>query len=142
MGSPFRHRPSLEELNGRSANTAIASLGIVITELGEDFVRGTMPVDGRTKQPYGLLHGGSSVLLAETLASTAANLCVADPGKQQAVGLEINANHVRAATEGTVTGTARPLHVGRSTQLWEIRIEDADGRLVCISRMTAAVVGG
>ena len=139
MASPFRHRPSVAELNGRSANTAIAALGIEITEVGEDFVRGTMPVDGRTKQPYGLLHGGSSVLLAETLASTAANLCVAEG--QQAVGLEINANHVRAATEGTVTGTARALHVGRSTQLWEIRIEDGAGRLVCISRMTAAVVG-
>ncbi len=139
MASPFRHHPSLETLNGRSANTAIAALGIEITEVGEDFVRGTMPVDGRTKQPYGLLHGGSSVLLAETLASTAANLCVAEG--QQAVGLEINANHVRAATEGVVTGTARALHVGRSTQLWEIRIEDGAGRLVCISRMTAAVVG-
>jgi 1,4-dihydroxy-2-naphthoyl-CoA hydrolase len=141
VGSPFKHRPSLADLNARSAGTAIASLGIEITELGEDFLRGTMPVDARTKQPFGLLHGGASVLLAETLASHAANLCLADPGKQQAVGLEINANHVRAVTEGVVTGTARPLHVGRSTQLWEIRIEDAAGKLVCISRMTAAVVG-
>jgi 1,4-dihydroxy-2-naphthoyl-CoA hydrolase len=141
VGSPFKHRPSLADLNARSAGTAIASLGIEITELGEDFLRGTMPVDSRTKQPFGLLHGGASVLLAETLASHAANLCLADPGKQQAVGLEINANHVRAVTEGVVTGTARPLHVGRSTQLWEIRIEDAAGKLVCISRMTAAVVG-
>jgi 1,4-dihydroxy-2-naphthoyl-CoA hydrolase len=141
VGSPFKHRPSLADLNARSAGTAIASLGIEITELGEDFLRGTMPVDSRTKQPFGLLHGGASVLLAETLASHAANLCLADPGRQQAVGLEINANHVRAVTEGVVTGTARPLHVGRSTQLWEIRIEDAAGKLVCISRMTAAVVG-
>jgi len=142
VGSPFKHRPSLAELNARSAGTAVASLGIEITELGEDFLRGTMPVDSRTKQPFGLLHGGASVLLAETLASHAANLCLADPTKQQAVGLEINANHVRAVTEGVVTGTARPLHVGRATQLWEIRIEDAAGKLVCISRMTAAVIGG
>jgi uncharacterized protein (TIGR00369 family) len=85
------------------------------------------------------LHGGSSVLLAETLASFAANLCLEDPRHEQAVGLEINANHLRAVTGGTVTGTARPIHVGRSTQVWEIRIEDEQGRLVCVSRLTLAV---
>ncbi|KFN44222.1 hotdog fold thioesterase [Arenimonas oryziterrae] len=140
MSSPFRRRPTLDQLNALGADTAISALGIVITELGDDYVRGTMPVDARTKQPYGLLHGGSSVLLAETLASTAGNLCVEE--NQQAVGLEINANHVRATKSGLVTGTARAVHVGRSTQLWEIRIEDEAGRLVCLSRMTAAVVGG
>ncbi len=98
-----------------------------------------MPVDERTRQPYGILHGGASVVLAETLGSSAGNLCV-DTGKQVCVGLEINANHVRAVRSGTVTGTARALHVGRSTQLWEIRIEDEQGRLVCISRLTLAVV--
>ena len=142
MTGPFQRRPSLAELNSHSAGTAAAALGIEITELGEDFIRGTMPVDARTKQPFGLLHGGASVLLAETLASMGGGLCLADLTKQQAVGLEINANHVRSVTEGVVTGTARPIHVGRSTQLWEIRIEDAAGKLVCISRMTAAVVGG
>ena len=94
-----------------------------------------MPVDQRTRQPYGILHGGASVVLAETLGSSAGNLCV-DTAKQVCVGLEINANHVRAVRSGIVTGTARALHVGRSTQLWEIRIEDEQGRPVCISRLT------
>ena len=142
MSGPFRRRPSLEELNAQRADTALASLGIVLTELGEDFLRGTMPVDARTKQPYGLLHGGSSALLAETLASVAGNLCVEDPTRQQSVGLELNCNHPRAVTEGVGTGTARPLHVGRRTQVWDVRIEDAAGRLVCVSRLTTAVVGG
>lgn len=140
MSYAIRHRPDLASLNARSAGSAVAHLGIVFTELGEDFLRGTMPVDERTKQPYGLLHGGSSVLLAETLGSMAANLCVEDPATQQAVGLEINANHLRAAKSGVVTGTARALHLGRSTQVWEIRIEDESGRLVCISRLTMSVV--
>ena len=139
MAGPFRHRPSLEGINRGSANTVIGGLGIVITEQGEDFLRGTMPVDARTMQPFGLLHGGSSALLAETLASLAANLCLEDPARQQAVGLELNANHLRAITEGTVTGTARPLHVGRSTQVWDIRIEDEPGRLVCVARLTLAI---
>ena len=136
--SPFRHRPSLDALNALSANTAIAALSIVFTELGTDCLRGTMPVDARTHQPYGLLHGGASVLLAETLGSSAGNLSV--PEGKRCVGIEINANHVRAAREGSVTGTARPLHIGASTQVWEIRIEDERGRLVCVSRLTLAVV--
>ena len=140
MTHAIRHRPDLATLNARSAGSAVAHLGIVFTELGDDFLRGTMPVDERTKQPYGLLHGGSSVLLAETLGSMAANLCLDDPTQGQAVGLEINANHLRAAKSGIVTGTARPLHLGRSTQVWEIRIEDESGRLVCISRLTMSVV--
>lgn len=98
-----------------------------------------MPVDARTVQPYGLLHGGASVLLAETLGSSAGNLCVAEG--RRVVGIEINANHLRAVTGGLVTGTARPLHLGRSTQVWEIRIEDEAGRLACVSRLTLAVVG-
>lgn len=138
MASPFRHRPSLDEFNARNADSAVGNLGIVFTEQGEDFLRGTMPVDQRTKQPYGLLHGGSSVLLAETLGSFAANLCM-DPADGQMVGLEINANHLRAITGGTVTGTARPIHVGRSTQVWDIRIEDEQGRAVCVSRLTLAL---
>ena len=116
----------------------MVALGIVFTEIGPDFVRGTMPVDGRTRQPYGLLHGGASVLLAETLGSSAGNLCV-EPG-EIAVGIEINANHLAAVRDGEVTGTARPLHVGRRTQVWEIHIEDDAGRLVCVSRLTLAVV--
>lgn len=134
----FRGANSLDELNALSSDTAIAALGIVFNEIGPDFVRATMPVDIRTRQPYGLLHGGASVLLAETLGSTAANLCV-EPG-EICVGIEINANHVAAVRDGLVTGTARPLHVGRRTQVWEIRIEDGLGQLVCISRLTLAVI--
>ncbi|MFA5685282.1 MAG: hotdog fold thioesterase [Lysobacteraceae bacterium] len=116
----------------------VGGLGIEILEQGEDFLRGRMPVDARTKQPFGLLHGGASVALAESLGSLAGNLCL-DPTREVAVGLEINANHLRAVTAGHVHGTARPLHIGRSTQVWEIRIEDGEGRLVCISRLTLAV---
>ena len=136
--SPFRTATTIDRLNALSRDTAIVALGIEFTEIGPDFLRATMPVDARTRQPYGLLHGGASVLLAETLGSTAGNLCV--PEDRICVGIEINANHVRGAREGVVTGTARPLHIGRATHVWEIRIEDARGRLVCISRLTLAVV--
>ena len=136
--SPFCRTTSLAELNALSAGTAMEPLGIVFSELGPGYLRATMPVDARTRQPYGLLHGGASVLLAETLGSTAGGLCVgADEG---VVGIEINANHLAAVREGRVTGTARPLHVGRSTQVWEIRIEDEAGRLACVSRLTLAVI--
>ena len=120
-------------------NTMAAHLGLRITEIGEDYLRGTLPVDHRTKQPYGRLHGGASCVLAEELGSIAAALCT-DPKEVFTVGLEINANHIRAATQGIVTGTARPLHIGRATQVWEIRIEDQENKLVCISRLTVAVV--
>lgn len=127
-----------ERLNELSRGTAMEALGILITEVGPDYLRGTMPVDTRTRQPYGLLHGGASVLLAETLGSSAGNLCVSED--RVCVGLEINANHVRGVREGTVTGTARAMHIGGRTQVWEIRIEDQRGRLVCVSRLTLAVV--
>jgi uncharacterized protein (TIGR00369 family) len=136
--SPFRRAITPEALNALSRGTAMEPLGIVFTEIGPDYLRGTMPVDARTRQPYGLLHGGASVLLAETLGSTAGGLCV-DEG-QGVVGIEINANHLAGVREGLVTGTTRPLHVGRSTQVWEIRIEDGRGRLACISRLTLAVI--
>jgi 1,4-dihydroxy-2-naphthoyl-CoA hydrolase len=138
---PFRQRIDPATITRMLKGTAGESLGIQITEQGPDYLRGTMPVDGRTKQPFGLLHGGSSVLLAETLASFAGYLCLDPDANQQAAGIEINANHLRAVTEGVVTGTARPIHIGRATQVWEVRIEDDKGRLTCISRMTAAVVG-
>ena len=136
--SPFRRTITLEALNALSRGTAMEPLGIVFTEIGADYLRGTMPVDARTRQPYGLLHGGASVLLAETLGSTAGGLCV-DEG-QGVVGIEINANHLTGVRQGHVTGTARPLHVGRSTHVWEIRIEDERGRLACVSRLTLAVI--
>ena len=135
----FLRRPSLAELNANSAGTMVENLGIIFTELGDDYLRGTMPVDARTHQPYGLLHGGASVSLAETLGSTGGYLCI-DAQKQMAVGLEISANHNRAMTHGLVTGTAQPLHVGRNTHVWEIRIENEMGKLVCVSRLTLAIV--
>jgi 1,4-dihydroxy-2-naphthoyl-CoA hydrolase len=129
----------LDRINGWNRNTLVEHLGMRVTEIGDDFVRGTMPVDARTHQPFGLLHGGASVALAESLGSLAGNLCI-DSGAELAVGLDINANHVRSVTSGLVTGIARPLHLGRTTQVWEIRIEDEHARLVCISRLTLAVV--
>ena len=134
----FRRATTLDALNELSRDTAIAALGVVFTEIGPDYLRATMPVDTRTLQPYGLLHGGASVLLAETLGSSAGNLCVDDDA--MCVGIEINANHLGPARDGIVVGTTRPLHVGRSTQVWETRIDDGNGRLVCISRLTLAVV--
>ena len=134
----FRRPASVADLNAMSAGTAMQPMGIEFTEIGPDFLRATMPVDARTRQPYGLLHGGASVLLAETLGSTAGGMCVEEG--EGVVGIEINANHLRGVREGLVTGTARPLHVGRSTQVWEIRIEDPRGRLACISRLTLAVI--
>jgi 1,4-dihydroxy-2-naphthoyl-CoA hydrolase len=135
----WKQDTDLTRLNSWSANTLMEALGIRITAVGDDWLQGTMPVDRRTHQPYGLLHGGASVALAETLGSTAAMLTL-DASKERAVGLDINANHVRGVLSGTVTGTARPLHTGRSTQVWEIRIEDEASKLVCISRLTMAVV--
>ena len=125
--------------NTLNKNTLGETLGIEITNVGEDFVEGRMPVDQRTKQPFGLLHGGASVALAETLASVAGFLSVAD-GKN-VVGVEINANHLRAVREGYVIGRATPIRLGRTMQVWEIKIVDERDRLVCISRMTGAVVG-
>ena len=134
----WKQELTLEQANAWP-NTLIEHLGIVVTEIGDDYVRGTMPVDARTHQPYGLLHGGASVVLAETLGSLGAMLC-ADATTQLAVGLDVNANHVRGVTDGVVTGTARPLHLGRTTQVWEIRVVDERERLVCIARLTVAVV--
>jgi len=130
---------SVEELNRESLGTLNQSLGILFTEIGDDFVRGTMPVDERTRQPYGLLHGGASVALAETLGSMGAAMCV-DAAQYQVVGQEINANHVRAARSGLVTGTARPVHIGGRTHVWTIDIVNDAQKLVCTSRITMAVI--
>ncbi|EIL99029.1 hotdog fold thioesterase [Rhodanobacter denitrificans] len=137
--SLWKQPTDLARLNGWSANTLMEALGIRITAVGDDWLQGCMPVDARTHQPYGLLHGGASVALAETLGSTAAMLTL-DPAKELAVGLDINANHVRGVREGSVTGTAKALHIGRTTQVWEIRIESEQGALVCIARLTMAVI--
>ncbi|MDO1529369.1 hotdog fold thioesterase [Fulvimonas sp. R45] len=137
--SIWKQDTDLERLAAWREGTLLEALGIRVTEVGGDWLRGTMPVDARTRQPYGLLHGGASVALAETLGSVAAMLTL-DPARERAVGLDINANHVRGVREGLVTGTARALHLGRSTQVWEIRIENEAGQLVCVSRLTMAVV--
>lgn len=136
--SIWHRAPDTGTLNGFSANTLGQSLGIHFTDVGDDWLRATMPVDERTRQPFGLLHGGASVALAETLASVGAN-AVLDTSEQLAVGLEINANHVRAVRAGEVTGTARPLHLGSGTQVWQVEIRDGEGRLACVSRVTMAV---
>jgi 1,4-dihydroxy-2-naphthoyl-CoA hydrolase len=134
------HKEStLEELRQRGIGTMVEHLGITLTEVGEDFLKGTMPVDHRTVQPMGILHGGASVALAETLGSLAANYAV-DNQKKYCVGLDINANHVRAASKGVVTGIAKPLHLGSTTQVWSIEITDEEDRLVCVSRLTMAVL--
>lgn len=137
--SIWKWQTTPEQIQRTAANSMSGHIGLKITEIGPDYVRGTMPVDQRTKQPYGRLHGGANVVLAEELGSFGANMCL-DPAEAFAVGLEINANHLRGVTSGTVTGTARPLHLGRSTQVWEIRIENEAGELACISRLTVAVV--
>jgi len=130
---------SVEDLNSYQQQTLVSHLGIRYTEVGDDFLSASMPVDARTKQPAGILHGGASVALAETLGSTGANLVV-DRDKKLCVGLEINANHIRAMRDGEVRGTARPLHIGGTTQVWEIKIADDKDRLVCVSRITMAVL--
>ena len=129
----------LEELNRLLPGTIMEVLGIRVTGVGDDFVEGTMPVDSHTHQVHGLLHGGASVVLAESLGSIGAMLCT-DRTRFRCVGVEVYANHVTAVTSGTVTGVARPLHIGRSTQVWDIRITNESGRLVCVSRLTMAVV--
>lgn len=129
----------LDKLRSRSHNTLASTLGIEITELTAQRVVATMPVDDRTRQPFGILHGGASVALAETVASIGATMNV-DLGQFNVVGVEINANHIKAKRDGVVTGTATPVHVGRSTQVWQIVIVDEQGKTVCVSRCTLAVV--
>ena len=130
--------PTLEQLNARSQGCSVSHLGIEFTEIGPDYLCARVPVDERTKQPYGLLHGGVSVVLAETLGSMAAVL--ACPPGHRAVGLDINANHLRAVTSGWVTGTARPVHIGRTTQVWQIDMCNDAGQPTCVSRITMAIL--
>ena len=137
--SLFHPNVTLEILNNMSANTMVEHLGIVFTAIGEDYIQATMPVDHRTHQPYGLLHGGASVALAETLGSVAAHCCI-DTTIQYCVGLDINANHVKGIKQGTVTGITKPIHIGKRTHVWEIRITNEQNELICISRITMAVI--
>jgi 1,4-dihydroxy-2-naphthoyl-CoA hydrolase len=129
---------SLELLNQQGANTAVAYLGIEFIEIGDDFLRARVPVDARTIQPYGLLHGGVSVVLAETIGSSGAYF--SSPEGHRCVGLDINANHLRGVTSGWVTGTARPVHRGKTTQVWQIDLTNEAGELTCVSRLTMAML--
>ena len=133
------NKAQIDKLKSQSQRTLAATLGIEITELSKERVVATMPVDDRTRQPFGILHGGASVALAETVASIAGTLNV-DLNLFNVMGVEINANHIKAKRDGVVTGTATPIHVGRSTQVWQVMIVDEQGKTVCVSRCTLAVV--
>ncbi|HVR52126.1 MAG TPA: hotdog fold thioesterase [Pseudorhodoferax sp.] len=136
---PIWKKPiSVDILTTSNIGSAVEHLGIEFLEVGEDFIRGRVPVDHRTRQPYGLLHGGVSVVLAETLGSCGAAYAV--PEDWRAVGLDINANHLRGATSGWVTGTARPVHMGRSTHVWQIDLVNEAGEPTCVSRLTMAIL--
>jgi 1,4-dihydroxy-2-naphthoyl-CoA hydrolase len=135
----WKTRVTVEQLRDKSKDTLMEHLGIEYLEIGDDYLKARMPVDQRTRQTAGILHGGASVALAETLGSVAASLCV-DREKKTIVGLDINANHLRPVTDGWVTGVTRPIHVGATTQVWEIRIYNDREKLVCISRLTVAVI--
>ncbi len=130
---------TVNDLNAMKKNTLMEHLDIEFTEIGTDFIKAKMPVDHRHHQPYGLLHGGASVVLAETLGSVAAH-CSVDSSKKLTVGLEVNANHLKSVRSGYVFGKATPLHVGKSTHVWEITIEDEQGKKVCVSRITMSVI--
>lgn len=136
----WKNKPTIEALNMLSAKTINEALGIEFTEAGDDYLTARMPVDKRTKQPMGLLHGGASVVLAETLGSVASTLLIEDISKESAVGLEINANHLRAVKSGYVYGTVTAIKIGRRTHIWQIRIRNEEGKDSCISRLTCMIV--
>jgi len=137
----WKHPATVEGINALSAHSMSAELGIVFTEIGDDYVAAIMPVNAKTVQPYRILHGGADVVLAETLGSIASTLCIEDPTAQTGVGLEINANHLKSVREGgMVTGVCRPVRVGRQIHVWQIEIRDESGDLSCISRLTVAIV--
>ncbi|QSE96840.1 hotdog fold thioesterase [Fulvivirga lutea] len=135
----FNPSVTVESINAMSKNTLMEHLDIECVEVGSDFIKAKMPVDSRHHQPYGLLHGGASVVLAETLGSVAAH-CSVDSNKYYCVGLEINANHIRSVRDGWVYGVTTPIHLGKSTHIWEIKITNEEGKLVCISRITIAIL--
>ena len=140
MSNIWHSQPNLQQINDMmNADTIMHHLGIEVTETGDDYIRGTMPADSRTFQPYGVIHGGANVVLTETLGSVAGAHTV-DPELYQCYGQEVNATHIRAVSSGKVTGTARPIHLGSRSQVWEIRVENDEGKLTCISKLILAVV--
>ena len=140
MSSIWHHRPNIDVINNSiNQGTICEQLGIVVTEVGDDFIKGTMPADARTFQPFGVVHGGANVVLAESLGSIA-GAHVIDLSSAKALGQEVSATHLRPVSSGLVTGTARPIHLGRRSQVWEIRLENDQGKLTCISKLTLAIV--
>ncbi len=141
MARIWKHDFTLEALNASGRNTLMEHLDIELIDSGDDYLEARMPVDERTVQPMGILHGGASVVLAETLGSLASTLCIEDLSKQTAVGVEINANHLRSVPAGQVViGRVSPIRVGRTIQVWQIDIRNAEGKAVCVSRLTIAIV--
>lgn len=136
----FNKNFDLETLNAFGKNTLPGHIGIEFTEIGDDFLIARMPVDSRTHQPFGILHGGASVVLAETIGSLASMLCLANPEQQKAVGLEINANHLRAVKAGWVYGKVTPIHLGAKTHVWDIKITNEENKPVCICRLTTMII--
>ncbi|MDN3689298.1 hotdog fold thioesterase [Cyclobacterium jeungdonense] len=135
----FKKKPDLDFLNQMGKDNMTGFLGITYTAAGDDFLEAEMPVEAKTKQPFGLLHGGANMVLAESLGSVAALLTLDEEGAYP-VGLEINANHLKSVKGGKVTGRVSPLHIGKRTQVWEIKIKDQDNNLTCISRITLAII--
>ena len=138
MTAIWKQPVSVDSLTELHVNTTVAHLGIEFLEVGDDFIRARAPVDARTRQPVGILHGGVSVLLAETLGSCGA--AFSSPDGHRAVGLDINANHIRSVSDGWVTGIARPIHLGRTTHVWQIEMTNGAGQLTCVSRITMAIL--
>ena len=138
MENIWKQKFTIKDFNDFVQNSIVGYLGIVLTEKGSDFLKGTMPVDKKTKQPHGILHGGASVVLAETLGSAASSMAVDD--QHYTVGMEVNANHIKSVTKGIVTGTAKPVHLGNTTQVWDIIIKNEKRQVTCISRLTMAVL--
>ncbi len=137
-GSIWKQKVSLEEMNAFGKDCIVGHMDIVLEEIGEDFIRASMPVDHRTKQPMGILHGGASVVLAETLGSIASHLSL--DGGRYSVGLEIKANHIKSTTSGRVTGWVKPVHLGKTTQVWDIEVRNEKDELTCVSRITMMVL--
>ena len=136
----WKQTPNLAQLNALASNTLVEHIGIRWIEIGDNYLKATMPVDHRTHQPYGMLHGGASVVLAETMGSVAGWLCIEDIEQYGVVGVEINANHLKTVRSGLVTGTVRPIRAGRSIQVWAIDIHDEQNNLICVSRLTLAII--
>ena len=135
----WKYKPNIDALNQTRQQTAVERMGIQFTSIGDDWLEATMPVDHRTKQPAGILHGGATALLAETIGSVASVLIIDWP-RQQAVGIELNISHLRSVSEGVVTGRAQPIRIGRRTHVWDIRVRDAEDRLIAVARLTMAII--